>query len=110
MLSDMCVAEAMDYWLSHRELEVRGSTIKMYKQCRLYIVGPLLVGTRVQRLNLSRHGIVPSDASFLEMLGTKKIHELKPAIIRAWHRTLVAQVGGHSANVAKKSSCARSSV
>jgi integrase len=102
MRSDVTVAEAMDYWLRHRELEVRGSTIKMYRQFRLYIVGPLLVGTRTQRLNLSRRGIVPSDATFLEMLGTKKIHELKPAIIRSWHRTLIEQVGGHSANVAKK--------
>jgi integrase len=102
MRSDISVAEAMDYWLRHRELEVRGSTLKMYRQFRLYIVGPLLVGTRVQRLNFSRRGIVPSDATFLEMLGAKKIHELKPAIIRAWHRTLVGQVGGHSANVAKK--------
>ena len=102
MRSDLSVAEAMDYWLRHRELEVRASTIKMYRQFRLYIVGPLLVGSRVQRLNLSRRGIVPRDATFLEMLGATKIHELKPAIIRAWHRTLVAQVGSHSANVAKK--------
>jgi len=102
MHSDMSVGEAMDYWLRHRELEVRGSTIKMYRQFRFYIVGPLLVGTRVQRLNLSRRGIVPSDATFLEMLGTKRISELTPAIIRIWHRTLIVQVGGHSANVAKK--------
>ena len=102
MHSDMSVGEAMDYWLHHREHEVRSSTLKMYRQFRLYIVGPLLVGTRVQRLNLSRHGILPSDATFLEMMGTRKIRELKPAIIREWHRTLVAQVGGHSANVAKK--------
>src|SRR5215471_13994583 len=102
MHSDVSVAEAMDYWLRHRELEVRGSTIKMYRQFRLYIVGPLLVGSRVQRLNFSRRGIVPRDAAFLEMLGARRIHELKPAIIRDWHRTLVAQVGSHSANVAKK--------
>src|SRR5215470_3357124 len=102
MRSDVSVAEAMDYWLRHRELEVRGSTIKMYRQFRLYIVGPLLVGSRLQRLNFSRRGIVPRDAAFLEMLGARKIHELKPAIIRDWHRTLVAQVGSHSANVAKK--------
>src|SRR5262245_8925757 len=102
MHSNMCVAEAMDYWLRHRELEVRNSTIRMYRQFRLYIVGPLLVGTRIQRLNFSRRGIVPKGAAFLEMLGSRKISELTPAIIRAWHRTLVAQVGGHSANVAKK--------
>lgn len=102
MHTNICVAEAMDYWLHHREFEVRNSTIKMYRQFRLYIVGPLLVGTRVQRLNFSRRGIVPKGAVFLEMLGGRKISELTPAIIRAWHRTLVVQVGGHSANVAKK--------
>src|SRR5262245_34396066 len=85
MRSDVSVAQAMDYWLRHRELEVRGSTIKMYRQFRLYIVGPLLVGSRMQRLNFSRRGIVPRDAAFLEMLGARKIHELKTAIIRDSH-------------------------
>src|SRR5262245_11410283 len=102
MSSDLCVANAMDYWLRHRELEVRNSTMKMYRQFRLYIVGPLLVGTRVQRLQFSRRGVVPADATFLEMLGKNKISELTPAIIRAWHRTLAINVGPHSANVAKK--------
>jgi len=74
----------------------------MYRQFRLYIVGPLLVGTRTQRLNFSRHGVAPNDATFIQMLGTMKISELTPALIRAWHRTLVIQVGGHTANVAKK--------
>src|SRR5215470_6895302 len=102
MRSDLSVAEAMDHWLHHRELEVRHSTIKMYRQFRLYIVGPLLVGTRTQRLNFSRHGVAPNDATFIQMLGTMKISELTPALIRAWHRTLVIKVGGHTANVAKK--------
>ena len=102
MHSDLSVAEAMDYWLQHRELEVRPATIKMYRQCRLYIVGPLLIGTRIQRFNFSRRGKVPKDARFVEMLGNKRISDLTTAIIRAWHRTLTVEVGGHSANVAKK--------
>jgi integrase len=96
------VAEATEYWLENRKGEVRSSTFKSYRQACAYIVGPLLVGTRMERQYFSRRGTKQPNAELIEMLGSVNISDLTTSQIRAWHKTLIAQVGNHTANVAKK--------
>ena len=102
MSAALTVTDAVNYWLEHREVEVRNSTMKTYRQMRLYIVGPLLIGTRLERHLFARCGRKPRDAVFLDMLGAHLISELTPAKIRTWHKTLMTHVGTHTAHVAKK--------
>jgi integrase len=99
---DLTVANAVDYWLKNREHEVRENTLRSYRQAASYIVGPLLIGDRVDRHNFSRRGTQKPGSRFLEMLGPKQIRQLTTAEIRAWHKTLTIQVGDYTANVAKK--------
>jgi len=96
------VAQAYEYWLENRRDEVKKNTWKGYRQYSVYIVGPLLVGTRTERVRFSRRGVKRADAQFVEMLGSVPIAELTTARIRAWHKTLQVLVSSHTANVAKK--------
>ena len=96
------VAEAVAYWLENREGEVRDNTLRSYRQVSSYIIGPLLIGNRIERHNFSRRGSQKVGAQFIEMLGPKSVRHLTTAEIRAWHKTLTAEVGGYTANVAKK--------
>ena len=96
------VADAVRYWLQNREGEVRENTLRSYRQVSSYIVGPLLIGNKTERHNFSRRGSQRADAQFIAMLGTKPICHLTTAEIRAWHKTLTVEVGGYTANVAKK--------
>jgi hypothetical protein len=98
----LSVTEAIDYWLEYRQSEVRGTTLKSYKQTASYIVGPLLVGTKVERYNFSRTAVGKAGAQFIQMLGPTQVTKLTTAQIRAWHKTVTAQVGSHTANAAKK--------
>jgi integrase len=98
----LTVAQAVDYWLEYRQSEVRASTWKSYKQAASYIVGPLLVGTKTERYNFSRKGENETQAQFIQMLGPTQMTKLTTAQIRAWHKTVTAQVGSHTANMAKK--------
>jgi integrase len=98
----MTVAEVVDYWLKNRRGEVKGSTWDSYRQAAGYIVGPLLIGTKLERHMYARKGLKPAGAQVIDMLGPKPIADLTTADIRGWHKTLIAQVSGYTANVAKK--------
>jgi integrase len=100
--TSMTVAEVVDYWLKNRRGEVKGSTWDSYRQAAGYIVGPLLIGSKLERHLYARKGLRPADAQHIDMLGPKLIADLTTADIRGWHKTLVAQVSGYTANVAKK--------
>jgi integrase len=100
--NNLTVAHAVEYWLENRLTEVRRTTWKSYKQASTYIVGPLLVGNKIERYNFARRGTKASDAQFMDMLGPMEISKLTTAEIRAWHKTLTTQVSGYTANVAKK--------
>ncbi len=100
--TSMTVAEAVDYWLRNRRGEVKGSTWDSYRQAAGYIVGPLLIGTKLERHMYARKAVRPAGAQLIDMLGPKLIADLTTADIRGWHKTLVAQVSGYTANVAKK--------
>ena len=96
------VADAVSYWLKSRENEVRENTLRSYRQVSSYIIGPLLIGTKIDRHKFTRRGSKKEGACFLEMLGPKKICRLTTAEIRGWHKNLTIQVGVYTANVAKK--------
>jgi integrase len=98
----LTVAQGVDYWLEYRRSEVRDNTWKSYKQGASYIVGPLLIGTKTERHRFSRMGQRKTGAQFINMLGPTEIRKLTTAQIRAWHQTVAAQVGSHTANGAKK--------
>jgi integrase len=96
------VSQAVDYWLEYRRREVRETTWKSYKQGSSYIVGPLLIGTKIERYKYRRSGESEAEPRFIEMLGPMPAAKLSTAQIRAWHKTLTDQVGSHTANGAKK--------
>lgn len=98
----LTVAQAMQYWLQDRESEVRRTTLRGYKQASSYIVGPLLLGNRVDRHQFTRRGRKKPDAQFIPMLGPIEIEQLTTAQIRAWHRLITSYVGAYTARVAKK--------
>jgi integrase len=99
---DPTVAQAFRYWLENRRDEVKKNTWTSYSQSSVYIVGPLLVGTRTERVHFARKGEKSETAHFVEMLGSVRISELTTARIRTWHKTLTTMVSSHTANVAKK--------
>jgi len=96
------VAQAIQYWLQDREGEVRRNTFRGYKQISVYIVGPLLVGNRVDRHRFTRRGKKEPGAQLIPMLGAIDISHLTTAEIRAWHKLITNHVGTYTARVAKK--------
>jgi integrase len=100
--SELTVAQAVEYWIEIRRSEVKKGTWNCYRQLARYIVGPLLVGTPIQRRLFTQSGETPRGAQFLEMLGPIRIADLSTSDIRRWHRTLTCQVSSHTATVAKK--------
>jgi integrase len=83
-------------------MEVKRYTWLSYQQVARYIVGPLLIGTKVQRRAFALHGLIPTGAEILPMLGNVRVDELTTASIRTWHRTVTLQVSSYTAKVAKK--------
>jgi integrase len=100
--SELTVAQAVEHWLENRRSQVKPGTLRSYQQAVGYVIGPLLIGTRLQRHAFTRTGVKPVNGEFIEMLGPKPVTELTTADIRQWHTTLTAQVSGYTANVAKK--------
>lgn len=100
--SGMTVACAMAHWLDTMRSEVRAVTWKGYKQACQYIVGPLLVGSKNDRLQYSHRGTLPKNAQFMTMLGEVPIANLTTAQIRSWHKTVTVLVSNRTANAAKK--------
>lgn len=95
------VGQALDAWLADREANIKPSTFKAYKVVAHLIRGPLLRGTRRERALVTLGGKAPKGTTSLRMLGEIKLTDLSTGAIRAWHRTLVAEVGQYSANRAK---------
>ena len=99
--SDLTVAGTVDYWLDNRRPEVKPSTWNSYRQARGYIVGPLLVGSKLERYRYARMGKKEDAAHFIELLAERPIADLTTGDIRNWHKILTAQVSSYTANVAK---------
>jgi integrase len=95
------VAEATGRWLDDRSGEVKHGTLAGYRQTASYIIGPLLVGTPLQRCEFSMTGKRPEGTRLVPMLGDIRVRDLTTADIRAWHKTVAAEVGSYSANRAK---------
>jgi integrase len=100
--TNLSVAEVVEYWLNNRRGEVKPATWDSYQQAAGYIVGPLLVGSRLERHVFARTGDKPKGARLIDMLGPRLIADLTTADIRSWHKTLIAQVSAYTGNVAKK--------
>ena len=97
------VRDVVEYWLQARRGEVKKNTWKSYhQQATLYIIGPLLAGSKLQRYKFAWKGARPNDAPLIDMLGPVSLQELTTAQIRQWHRTLCTNVSGYTAKVAKK--------
>jgi integrase len=95
------VAEATRRWLDDRVGEVKDGTLAGYRQTASYIVGPLLVGTPQQRCEFTATGKKPEGTRLIPMLGDIRVLDLSTSDIRAWHKTVAAEVGWYSANRAK---------
>jgi integrase len=99
--ADSTIADIVRYWLRSRQPEVKPNTWKSYRQqASLYVVGPLPVGTKVDRF---KYAIAETKScELVEMLGPVQIRELSTARIRTWHRSLCIHVSPFTARVAKK--------
>jgi integrase len=100
--TELTVAQAVEHWLESRRTQVKAGTLRSYQQAVGYVLGPLLVGTRLQRHAFARTGVKPVSGELIEMLGPRPVAELTTADIRQWHATLTAQVSSYTAHVAKK--------
>jgi integrase len=95
------IGEATRRWLDDRAGEVKDGTLAGYRQSASYIIGPLLVGTPLQRCEFTATGKKPEGTRLIPMLGDIKVRDLSTSDIRAWHKTVAAEVGWYSANRAK---------
>ncbi len=102
MLDQPTVADALNYWLHTRREEIKNNTWRSYAQFKMYIVGPLLIGSREQRKAFAERRVVPPEATFLEVLGGVLVSELTTARIREWHTALSTHVSPYVAKIAKK--------
>jgi len=93
------IAEAVQHFLDNRSTEVKESTLYGYRVVAKTITGPLLEGTQQERTEYAIDGELPrKDARLLQMLGPVSTADLTTADIRAWHRTVMEQVGRYTAN------------
>lgn len=100
--STLTVTGAIEHWLENRRPEVKASTWKTYRLIATNcIIGPLLLGSPAQRKLYREEGVRPDGSRFLILLGPARIVDLTTGDIRRWHRTLAAEVGPRSANMAK---------
>lgn len=88
---------AFDSWIADREGQIKPYTLNGYKVYRMYIIGPLLKGTTLQRRQYAVSGKMPKGCSLVPMLGNIKLNELTTADIRAWHKQLGELVGAYTA-------------
>lgn len=96
------VGDIVAYWLSSLDEGLKNSTNAYYHHIARYVVRPLPIGSTVERRKWARAGHVPPGVDVVEMLDKVPLSALTTAHIRAWHKTLVVQVGSHTANAAKK--------
>jgi integrase len=97
----LTVAEAAGSWLANRHGQVKPRTLEGYRQALSYVVGPLLIGSPLQRGEFTLTGKALAGTRTVPMLGQVKVQDLATSQIRAWHRTVAAEVGLYSANRAK---------
>jgi integrase len=95
------VEQAFDHWLEDRRGQIKPRTLRAYEDFRPYIVGPLLIGTKQQRVQYGFTGKLPEGCSMREMLGRIKLTELTTAEIRIWAKLVADQVGQHTSNKAR---------
>jgi integrase len=96
------VAEAMKRWLTNRTGEIKGGSLEGYEHYAAYITGPLLIGTQSERRKFTRTGQRPRETRLVPLLGAIKLQDLSTSEIRAWHRTVSAEVSLYAANRAKQ--------
>lgn len=101
-ISATTVAGVMEHWLRNRRSEIKAGTLANYRQVVQYVVGPLLLGTKLERHRYARYGVKRADVRVISMLGDVRVSELTTADIRAWNRSLADAVSLYTANVAKK--------
>lgn len=98
----LTVADAVNRWLADREGETKPRTLRGYRfVAERYILGPLIKGSARERVEYTT-GRARGRPEYIPMLGAVCISELTTADIRAWHKTLLQEVGAHSANRAKQ--------
>lgn len=98
----LTVADAVKRWLADREGETKPRTLRGYRfVAERYILGPLIKGSAKERVEYTT-GRARGRPEYIPMLGAVRISELTTADIRAWHKTLLQEVGAHSANRAKQ--------
>jgi integrase len=100
--NELTVAQAIEHWLKSRKGSVKETTWRGYQQISQYVVGPLVVGTALQRRAAKMQPGAASEAPRAEMLGNKRVSDLTTADIRNWHQSVITYVSAFTANVARK--------
>lgn len=96
------VEDAVRRWLADREGETKPRTHWGYRfVAERYIIGPLIKGTARERVEFTTRRAA-GRPEYILLLGGIRISELTTARIREWHKTLLREVGSHSANRAKQ--------
>ena len=93
--------EIVQRWIDSRTGEIKQVTLDGYRLAAGNIVGPLLVGTPLQRAAYSASRVKPEGTRMVSLLGDVRVQDLTTSEIRSWHKTLAAEVGWYSANRAK---------
>ena len=101
--SDLTVAQAVEHWLENRRGEVESRDVGRVPAGEPLHRRPSACGHEAgaQGLHSIRRERL-QGAQLIEMLGSIRTAELSTANIRNWHKTLSAQISGHSADLAKK--------
>ena len=71
------VAEVVQRWLESRRNQVKAGTWRSYQQAVGYVIGPLLVGTKLQRHAYARTGVKPASGDLIEMLGAVRVADAR---------------------------------
>lgn len=93
--------EIVQRWIESRTGEIKQVTLDGYRLAAGNIVGPLLVGSPLQRAEYTASRVKPEGTRTIPLLGDVRVQDLTTSEIRSWHKTLAAEVGWYSANRAK---------
>jgi len=100
---DLTVEETVQHWLKSCEGRVVKRTYLNYKQLAdTYIIGPVLEGTRSERITYTWTGKLPEGTRLVPMLGKVKMSELTTAGIRSWLQTIMRISTPYTARSVKK--------
>ncbi|RTL53988.1 MAG: site-specific integrase [Bradyrhizobiaceae bacterium] len=95
------IGNIVERWIESRTGEIKDGTLDGYRRAAANIVGPLLVGSPLERAEHTKTGYKPIGCKMLPLLGNVRVQDLTTGEIRAWHKTLTVHVGNYSANRAK---------